>query len=142
VGNAVPAPSDVPPDASDRALSVLVVEDEVLIRMSISDYLQDCGFKTFEAGSASDAMEILSAGLWHIDVVFSDIQLHGVTDGIGLAKWIAINKPETRVILCSGDHTKAKQAAELCKNEPFFSKPYSFEKVAAQIRLLAARDRT
>jgi CheY-like chemotaxis protein len=57
------------PDPAERLPAILVVEDEVLIRLVIADYLCECGFKVYEAGTASEALEILEAGNAAIDLV-------------------------------------------------------------------------
>ena len=54
--------------------TVLVVEDEVLIRWVIADHLRDCGFRVIEAGSGDEAIDVLRKTALSIDVVFSDVQ--------------------------------------------------------------------
>ena len=46
--------------SEDRTPALLIVEDEVLIRLSVADYLRDCGFKVFEAADAGEALDILA----------------------------------------------------------------------------------
>ncbi|MGZ5904834.1 MAG: response regulator, partial [Reyranella sp.] len=67
--------------------TVLVVEDEILVRTVIAAYLRDCGFDVVEAGSADEAVRVLEAGV-RIDIVFSDINMPGSLDGFGLAQWL------------------------------------------------------
>lgn len=122
------------PDAKERCPAVLVVEDEVLIRLAIADYLRECGFKVYEAGTAADAVAIIESGQASIDVVFTDIRLPGPTNGFELAQWIRTNRPGLSVLLTSGDAKKSEAAKELCENEPFFAKPYDVKVVVARIR--------
>jgi hypothetical protein len=56
---------------------ILIVEDEILIRSTLSDYLQDCGLKVLEASNAAEAIEILQAGQTTIELVFTDVMLAG-----------------------------------------------------------------
>ena len=56
---------------------VLVVEDDVLIRMAIAEYLRDCGYKVIEAVSADEALAVLEHIEAKLDVVFSDIEMPG-----------------------------------------------------------------
>jgi CheY-like chemotaxis protein len=122
------------PDPKERTPAILIVDDEPLIRMAISDFLQECGFKTLEASDASEAVQMINSYAIVLDLVFSDIQMPGEMDGFGLATWIRQNRPQLPVILCSGDSKKSTLAHELCEGEPFLAKPFDFKLVLAQIR--------
>ena len=62
-----------------EAPTVLVVEDEVLIRMAIADYLRDCGYRVVEAGNSHEAVRVLKTDVY-IDVVFTDVHMPGSVD--------------------------------------------------------------
>jgi CheY-like chemotaxis protein len=47
------------PHAQERAPTILVIDDEALIRVMLSDYLQECGFKVLEASNADEAILII-----------------------------------------------------------------------------------
>jgi CheY-like chemotaxis protein len=57
--------------------TILVVEDEVIARMVISEYLRHCGYKVVEAANADEALTILKHTEVNIDVVFTVVQLPG-----------------------------------------------------------------
>jgi CheY-like chemotaxis protein len=80
--------------------TVLVVEDEVLVRLAIAEYLRDCGYRVIEASSADEAILVLQQPELTIDVVFTDIEMPGPMDGFGLAQWTRTNRPRARA---SGD---------------------------------------
>lgn len=122
------------PNPADRTPTILIVEDEVLVRIALSDYLQECGFKVLEAGNADDAIEILEKSGFTIDVVFSDVQMPGSMDGFCLAQWIRANRPGLPVLLTSGDEKKTVTAKMLCEKEPFLEKPYDLKVVVGNIR--------
>jgi len=124
------------PDSKERCPAVLVVEDEVLIRLVIADYLRECGFKVYEAATALEAIEILESHKAAIDLVFSDVRLPGEMSGFTLAQWVRKNRPGVAIILTSGDARKSEAARELCENEPFFAKPYDVQLVVSHIRTL------
>ena len=127
-------------DPQDRAPTILIVDDEAHIRLVLSDYLQECGFKIVEAGTAGEAVEIIKRGSITIDLVFSDVQMPGEMDGMGLAKWVRENRSDLPVFLASGDIGKTNIARELCAEEPLFAKPYNLDAVADRIRhAIAAR---
>jgi DNA-binding NtrC family response regulator len=112
--------------------TVLVVEDEVLIRLHVADYFRDCGFQVLEAADGSEALRILQ-GDTPVHAVFSDVTLPGEPDGFALARWIRDHRPGLPVILTSGEVTAA-HATKARRNEPFFAKPCDYDAVAAHIR--------
>jgi CheY-like chemotaxis protein len=122
------------PNQSERTPTILIVEDEILIRIAIANYLQDCGFKVLGVSSGDEAILMLRESGVEIDLVFSDVQMPGATDGFALAQWIRASHPGLPIILTSGDTKKAATAKELCENEPFMSKPYDLDLVVAAIR--------
>ncbi|HEX2224313.1 MAG TPA: response regulator, partial [Thermoanaerobaculia bacterium] len=104
-----PMPSAEPPP------TVLVVEDEVLIRLAVAQYLRDCGWVVLEAGDAEEALTILQAADVRVDLVFTDVQMPRALDGFGLARWIRAHRPEVRVLLTSGaPAAMAAKAGDLC----------------------------
>jgi DNA-binding response OmpR family regulator len=121
--------------AKDEAGRILVVEDEVLVRMVISEHLRDCGFRVIEAASAEEATRLLSAG-GEFDLVFTDVQLGGGADGFDLVQWIRATRPAQQVIITSGMADAAERAARLCADADFVGKPYTPEAVEARIRAL------
>ncbi|WP_201829889.1 response regulator [Microvirga zambiensis] len=131
--------TNIPLRADAPAPTVLVVEDEVLIRLVIADYLRECGYKVHEAVSGEEAIAILQAPEVSIDVVFSDVEMPGDMDGFALARWVRANKPGLQVILTSGAERSADIAATLCEAGPLMKKPYASQDVVDRIRQLAAR---
>jgi CheY-like chemotaxis protein len=131
------------PDPTERTPTVLVVDDEVLLRMNLSDFLQECGFKVLEASSADEAIGMVESYTGRIDLVFSDVMMPGQLDGFGLAQWVHANRPDLPVVLCSGDTRKAETAQHLCAGEPFLTKPFDLHMAVAKIRqLLELREET
>ncbi len=119
--------------------TVLVVEDEVLIRLVIAEYLRECGYRVHEAVNAEEAILILQAPEVSIDIVFSDVEMPGEMDGFGLARWVRSNMPETQVLLTSGAERSADIAGTLCEAGPLLGKPYPTQDVVDRIRQLAAK---
>lgn len=119
-----------------RAPVILVVEDEVLIRLSIAEHLRDTGFVAIEASSAEEARSVLEGGVG-IDLVFSDVHMENGDDGFALASWIAQHFPHVQVMLTSGV-TSSTEAAKLQPSTPFLNKPYDAKWVEGRIRKLLA----
>jgi DNA-binding response OmpR family regulator len=119
--------------------TVLVVEDEVLLRLSIAAYLRDCGYRVIEAADADEAVLVLKQPDVDIDVLFTDIEMPGAMDGFGLAQWTRANRPGLDVILAGTAPRAVNAAANLCEDGPM-PKPYESHLVLDRIRrLLAAR---
>jgi CheY-like chemotaxis protein len=66
--------------------TVLVLEDDVLVRMPICQYLRDCGYRVLEASSADEAVAILKKQDIHVDVILSDIEMRGTMNGFAFAQ--------------------------------------------------------
>jgi CheY-like chemotaxis protein len=130
------------PDPAAQPETILVVEDEILIRMLIAGYLRDCGFKVIEAADGDEALVVLQQADVAIDVVFSDVDMPGSLDGFGLAQWVRQNRTGMDVILAGSPARAVNAAADLCTSDPTLSKPYEPQIVLDEIRrLLAARAR-
>lgn len=115
-----------------------MVDDEVLIRIAISEYLRECGFCVVEARNGDEAILVLQAGV-AIDVVFADVQMPGERDGIDLAQWVRRERPDVKVILTSGVARAARQAERLCADAPLIAKPYDQEDLQLRIHELLGR---
>ena len=119
--------------------TVLVVEDEVLLRLVIAEYLRDCGYKVIEAADADEAVLVLKQPDLVVDVLFTDIEMPGSMDGFALAQWSRSNRPGLEVILTGNVPRAVNAAANLCEEGPL-PKPYEPQSVHDRIRrLLAAR---
>ncbi|WP_292177368.1 response regulator [Mesorhizobium sp.] len=94
--------------------TILVVEDDIFIRLDIAEYLRECCCRVVEAGTAAEAIDVLESNL-PVDLVFSDIQMPGDLDGFGLARWIRQRQPGVKVILTSGCVKAAEKASEFVR---------------------------
>lgn len=119
-GNGQPYPS-----------TILVVEDEVLIRLAICDFLRGCGYRVLEASTGEEAQVVFRSGE-AIEILFSDVELGRGMNGFALATWVRETYPGVRVLLTSGVARMAEEAGHLCDG-PFLSKPYSHQDLAKQI---------
>ncbi|MBV9330957.1 MAG: response regulator [Alphaproteobacteria bacterium] len=120
--------------ARKRKPAILLVDSEAPIRMALSGFLQDCGFKIFETSSAAETLKILKDSAVPLDLVLADVHLPGKIDGFQLAASIRSSYPHIEVMLVAGDANKAKRAEQLCAEEPFFAKPYDLRHVVRVLR--------
>lgn len=107
---------------------ILVVEDDVLVRLLIADGLRDAGLQVIEAHSGEAALGYLSTGS-DVDLVFSDIQMPGTIDGVQLARRVHGEYPDLPVILTSG----TGKPADMCGARQFLPKPYEVAQAVALI---------
>jgi len=121
--------------------TILVVEDEVLVRLAIADYLRDCGYKVFEAGNVAEAKSVLKTDP-SVDLVFSDVQMPGGETGFDLAVWVGRHYPAIRVVLTSGLAGATEKARDICHEGPLVAKPYDHEMVLLRIQELLRKGQT
>jgi DNA-binding response OmpR family regulator len=133
--DATMTPVDIPSKFGDSPPIVLVIEKDVLIHMSVSAYLRDCGFKVLEATGADEAMSILQTEA-KISVVFSDVGIAG--GGFGLAQWVRRERPDAKIILSSGLKRSTEEAGRLCEEGPHREQPYDHALLERRIRQLLA----
>lgn len=116
--------------------TILVVEDDPLIRFAMADYLRDCGYQVVEAVNGDEAKSLLDAPEPLIDLVFSDVHMPGTTDGFALARWVRAAYPDVAVILTSGIAQTADLGEELCGIGPLEAKPYLMASLSKRISQL------
>lgn len=126
------------PVSPEPLQAILVVDDEVLISTSMSEYLRDCGYKVIEAASVDEALLVLQQGEITVHIVLSDVEVPGARDGFALAQWVREHRPMVHVILAGSPARATKAAGELCDSGPMLAKPYDRQIVLDQIRRLLA----
>ena len=132
---------DIGGAAVETAETILVVEDDVLIRLIIAGHLRECGYRVIEAANAAEAVKVLQSQETGVDVVVTDIQMPGDMDGFALAQWIRRERPGVEVVLAGTPARAAHAAGELCEQGPL-TRPLDPRAVLARIRrLLALRTR-
>ena len=104
---------------------VLIVEDELLLRMDAADMIEAAGFEVVEAANADEAIEMLEARR-DITVVFTDIQMPGSMDGLKLARAVRGRWPPIKIVATSG-HVDVGEK-DLPEGGRFLPKPYSLTK--------------
>jgi len=115
-----------------RHRAVLLVEDEILIRSAVAEFLRSAGYRVIEAANAAEAVAVFASGT-PIDLVFSDVTMPGAMDGVGLARWVAGHHPGIRVILTSAI-SHARRAGEI--GAAYLPKPYRLAEAARRIGFL------
>ena len=118
-------------DHSSVPAVVLVVEDEMLLRMRAVDMVEDAGFTSVEAVNADEAVAILESRS-DIALLFTDIQMPGSMDGLKLAHAVHERWPPIKIILVSGQLKLAN--IDIPADSRFFGKPLEAKVMIAQMQ--------
>ena len=121
------------------AIRILLVEDEGLIRMMVVDFLEDEGFDVIEAHDGEEAAKLLDEAA-RFDVLFTDVRMPGMLDGIDVALRAQQRHPGLPVLVVSG--YSAELTTRLGLLEPavaFLGKPYRLREVADTLKRLAIK---
>src|SRR6202011_627139 len=124
-------PGIMAPGPSAALRAILVVEDEMLLRMRAVDMVEDAGFTAVEAVNADDALAVLESRS-DIELLFTDIQMPGSMDGLKLAFAVHERWPAIKIILVSGQLklTDADKPAD----SRFFGKPLDAKEMIAAMQ--------
>jgi len=119
--------------ASPEVPNVLIVEDEMVLRMRAVDIVEDAGFRSIEAVNADQAISILESRS-DISLLFTDIQMPGSMDGLKLAHAVHDRWPAIKIILVSGQVNPSE--AERPADSRFFGKPLSVEQMITELQAM------
>ena len=122
--------------------AILLVEEDVLVRHPLAEYLRECGYRVAEAVHADEARQLLVKGTGGIEFVM----MHALSEtdrAFTLARWIRSRYPDIKVIVAGTLATATETASSLCEEGPILTKPYDHKLILAHIRRMqAARDRS
>jgi CheY-like chemotaxis protein len=124
---AEPGPATVPP-------TILVVEDDVLIRIAAADYLRGCGLVVLEAVDVAQALAVLEAEK-AVRLVFADVRLPGPRSGLDLMEIMRRDYPQTKILLTSG---VIKADETTLAGVTLLRKPYFLFEVERHVKSLLA----
>ena len=114
--------------------TILVVEDNEGVRLSVVELLQQAGYDVAQAPDADVAMQLLEAGA-QVDLIFTDVVMPGRLKSTDLAAWAQVQQPAIPVLFTSG-HTRdiLSQSNTLAPNIHLLTKPYHPEDLSAMVR--------
>jgi CheY-like chemotaxis protein len=122
------------PVSDSERLTVLYVEDDVLLRLATAEEMRAAGLTIIEAGTASEAMTVLSSSM-RLDLLLTDIRLPGGMDGMELAGFVRQKRPQMKVMVASG-HLPDWPTPNFV--DAFVGKPYDVARLIRRIRELLA----
>ena len=115
---------------------ILLVEDELLLRMDSAELIENAGFEVVQAANADEAIDMLTARP-DIHVVFTDIQMPGTMDGLKLARFVRDRWPPIKIVATSGLVRVGED--DLPAGGVFLPKPYRGEEIIGVLRGLSGR---
>jgi DNA-binding NtrC family response regulator len=118
--------------------TVLLVEDEPLIRLFIAELLEDAGFRVVEAANATEALVVLEAGL-RVTVLLTDVDMPAGCTGFELAHKVHESWPETEILIMSGRQWPVH--GDLPPGAAFLAKPCPNEALVSHVHSAAERTR-
>jgi two-component sensor histidine kinase len=119
------------PLETDLVPHVLIVEDEMILRMRAVDIVQNAGFNPVEAVNADQAISILELRS-DISLLFTDIQMPGSIDGLKLAHAVHDRWPSNKIILVSGEVKPSDE--ERPADSRFFGKPLGVDQMITELQ--------
>ena len=117
--------------ALNSPVTILVVEDDPLIRALAAEHLQEHGYRVIEATTADEAMSWLSRDV-NVDLVFSDVSLPGARGGLQLGVWLHNHYPAISLLLTSGVPPMVSILGEE-RAAPFIAKPYDLNELVRRV---------
>jgi len=116
--------------------TILVVEDEAIVRDLLVMELQDAGYEVVAVDTGEKALAVLRDGQWTIDWLFTDIRLPGVIDGWRVADEFRLTHPFRPVVYATA--YAPEQARQQLHGSYFFRKPYRPAQIVAAFRRLSS----
>ncbi len=118
---------------SANAPTILVVEDDDIVRMLIVDVLEELEFKVLEAGDGEDALEILKDSTKLIDLMMTDMGLPGM-DGKELASEARKLRPSLPILFASG----YAESLDIPQGMQVIGKPFSIDQLRDKVKSVLA----
>ncbi len=131
-GEAVTPVPESEPVLNGAGETILVVEDEPVVRSLVVEVLNDLGYQTIEAGDATEALPSLEDGQ-RIDLLITDVGLPGM-NGRQLADVARQHRPSLKVLFATGYAESATAKDFLGKGMAVITKPFAIEAFASKVR--------
>jgi PAS domain S-box-containing protein len=130
---AVTAPAEPAEEtAAPGAETILLVEDEEMIRRLVRDVLTRSGYTVYDAPAGAPALELLRGHDGEIDLLLTDVVMPGMS-GPALARIATDERPSLRVLFTSGYTNEPEQIAGAL-DSAFLGKPFSPQALVAKVR--------
>jgi len=121
--------------------TILIVEDEPVLRDMARDILEECGYRILEASSGKEALDIWTERSDEIDLLLTDMVMPEGVSGVDLAEQLLASQPRLKVVFTSGYTANEVNQEMLARTRAsFLSKPYTHTELAKAVRYCLDRD--
>jgi signal transduction histidine kinase len=115
--------------------TILVVEDEPVLRDLAHVILQDCGYEVLEAGTGSEALKVWNTHEGHVDLLLTDMVMPDGMSGMELAQRLRDTSPELKIIFASGYSMEELDTGFVRQGHAvFIQKPYTHVSLPKAVR--------
>ena len=115
--------------------TILIVEDEPILRSMARDILEECGYHILEASSGKEALDVWNRQANEIDLLLTDMVMPEGLSGMELAKQLLATRPRLKVVFTSGYTANEVNQEMLAQTRAsFLSKPYTHTELAKAVR--------
>ena len=126
---------DVPANChqdADAKPTILLVEDELLVRWMLAEEFRNAGFQVIEAANSEEALSVLRTSV-PVGLLMTDVFMPGEMDGVALARWARNARPELKIVIGSAFSRSSvpERMADLV-----VMKPYDVEAMLRDVRAL------
>jgi DNA-binding response OmpR family regulator len=115
---------------------ILVVEDEVFIRLIVSEELEEAGFEVCQAANGDEAARLISDSTRPFTMMITDIHMPGQLDGLQLATIMRGRFPAAPIVYTTGRPDVVAELESLRDNDVLLSKPFVPSKLLGLVRQL------
>jgi CheY-like chemotaxis protein len=119
----------------DIGATILLVDDEPLILITIADQLEELGYQVSTAASGDEAHALIRAGT-SFDLLLTDIRMPGAMDGVALVRYVKEARPGTKTMMMSGWAGSPNLSDRSA--DRFLQKPFTTARLEAEVRQLLA----
>ncbi|MGD0207707.1 MAG: ATP-binding protein [Verrucomicrobiota bacterium] len=141
----LPAGDKVPALAEEEAASavpvaggsetILIVEDEPVLRSMARDILEECGYRILEASSGKEALDVWNQRANEIDLLLTDMVMPDGVSGADLVEKLQASQPRLKVVFTSGYTANEVNQKMLSRTHAsFLAKPYTHAELAKTVR--------
>jgi CheY-like chemotaxis protein len=120
----------------DAGLAILLIEDEPLVRLFLSDLLIDAGFRIVETANAGEALTVLEAGI-RVSVILADVDMPPGIDGYELARQVHERWPHIEILMTSGRRWPVE--GDLPPGAAFLAKPCPNDAIISHVQAASER---
>jgi CheY-like chemotaxis protein len=113
--------------------TILVVEDEVFLRMTLADQLRGAGYRVLEASNANEALDLLRDRSQAVRLLLSDIRMPGKLNGLELALAVRFQYPDIKIVLTSAESFSTNHWEAY---DGFVPKPYDAKRLIERVKVL------